>query len=245
MTAIRQIEELSMNAWPSLQTLLCDGWVLRFADGYTKRANSVNPLYPCSADVTENIQACESLYRSKNLPVVFKMTRQVFPDGLDALLQTRGYESDRTTSVQLLDLARIDRHSATSDMTEVLTDKWLEDYTQLSGVNVRYRSTLHQMLSSSCTSTGFFSIKGRSETIACGLGVVQDAFIGLFDIVTHADHRNRGYSQQLISDILTWGKSRGARTAYLQVMLNNPPALHLYGKLGFKEFYQYWYRISP
>jgi hypothetical protein len=39
------IEELSMNAWPSIQTVLLDGWILRMSNGYTKRANSVNPLY--------------------------------------------------------------------------------------------------------------------------------------------------------------------------------------------------------
>lgn len=38
---IRYIEELSMNAWPSLQTIMYDGWVIILADGYTKRANSV------------------------------------------------------------------------------------------------------------------------------------------------------------------------------------------------------------
>ena len=42
---VRHIKELAVNAWPSLQTLL-DGWVLRFANGYTRRANSVNLLYP-------------------------------------------------------------------------------------------------------------------------------------------------------------------------------------------------------
>ncbi|MDR2374804.1 MAG: hypothetical protein LBD96_00015 [Treponema sp.] len=40
------IEELSMNAWLSLQTLVYDGWIIRLANGYTKRANSVNPIYP-------------------------------------------------------------------------------------------------------------------------------------------------------------------------------------------------------
>jgi hypothetical protein len=29
------IEELTMNAWPSLQTILLDGWIIRMAGGYT------------------------------------------------------------------------------------------------------------------------------------------------------------------------------------------------------------------
>ena len=41
---IQTIEELSLNALPCLQQILDDGWVLRLAEGYTKRANSVTPL---------------------------------------------------------------------------------------------------------------------------------------------------------------------------------------------------------
>jgi len=66
----------------------------------------------------------------------------------------------------------------------------------------------------------------------------------LFDIVTHPNFRNRGYGRQLVLDLLSWGKERGARIAYLQVMLDNAPALRLYSKVGFEEIYRYWYRIK-
>ena len=60
---IQRIEELSINAWPALQTMLYAGWVLRFAAGYTRRANSINPLYGSTIEVGEKIQACERAFR--------------------------------------------------------------------------------------------------------------------------------------------------------------------------------------
>jgi len=32
----KRIEEASLNAWPALQHLLFDGWILRFSKGYTR-----------------------------------------------------------------------------------------------------------------------------------------------------------------------------------------------------------------
>ena len=83
---ITTIEELSLNAWASLQTVLYDGWVLRFANGYTKRANSVNPIHPSSLDIEEKIRFCENHYQDRNLPVVFKLTPTVYPSDLDEKL---------------------------------------------------------------------------------------------------------------------------------------------------------------
>lgn len=56
------IEELSLNHWQPLSTLLYDGWVLRFADGYTKRANSIQPLYHSTCGADEKIKTCEKIY---------------------------------------------------------------------------------------------------------------------------------------------------------------------------------------
>jgi ribosomal protein S18 acetylase RimI-like enzyme len=243
---IRVVEELSMNAWPSLQTMLYDGWVLRFAGGYTRRANSINPIYPSCDDVGDKIQTCERLYRDRGLKVVFKMTSAVYPEFLDDVLAGQGYATDAQTSVQILDLGRMDKLPASEvALAETLSDDWLSAFREMGGIPEQREPVLRQMLHSIAPATCFASIRHDDRLIACGLGVVQAGFVGLFDIVTDSNLRRQGYGTQLVLSILAWARRRGARTAYLQVMLNNAPALRLYSKLGFDEVYQYWYRVKP
>jgi GNAT superfamily N-acetyltransferase len=243
MTTI--IEELSLNAWSALQTVLYDGWIIRFANGYTKRANSVNPLYPSTMDLDEKIRFCESIYRGKEMPVVFKITPTTYPGNLDQRLLANGYRKDSPTSVQVMELESINvQVPREANLQEDLSDEWLDNFCRMSAVTQLNRETLRQILINIVPRHCFMSLKSDDRVIACGLGVLQSAYIGLFDIVTDDAFRSRGYGQQIVKSILAWGKQNKAEQAYLQVMLNNPPALHLYEKIGFREKYQYWYRVK-
>jgi len=240
------IEELSLNAWASLQTVMYDGWIIRFAGGYTKRANSVNPLYPSTLDLGEKIHFCESMYQNKKLPVVFKITPAVYPANLDEELSANGYQKDSATSVQVMELDPVNVQVAGQIcLQEDLSDEWLDNFCRMSAVSEPNRVTLRQILTNIVPRRCFVSLQSDGRIIACGLGVLQSAYIGLFDIVTDSTFRRCGYGQQLVESILAWGKQNKAEKAYLQVMLNNPPALHLYEKIGFREKYQYWYRVKP
>jgi hypothetical protein len=116
---IRTIEEYSLSAWPALQTIYYDGWVLRFADGYTRRANSVSPIYPSTLDAMEKIAHCEQVYRQRGQKVVFKVNGAAQPVELDRLLEECGYRSDAHTSVQTVDL--FDVESPTADAITITT----------------------------------------------------------------------------------------------------------------------------
>ncbi len=242
---IQTIEELSLNAWPSLQTMLFDGWVLRFSGGYTRRANSVNPLYPSAIPLEEKVAACERLYRAKGLGVIFKLTAASCPPGLDAFLSERGYASDAETSVQLLDLH--DRQFALPsglEVAEELSQSWFDVFFGMSSLPSGRQPIAWQMLRAIAPTAGFGIIRQHGAPVACGFAVTQGEHVGFFDVVTDHQQRRLGFGEQLMAGLLNWGMGKGARRAYLQVMTNNPPALALYGKLGFTEQYRYWYRVK-
>jgi len=242
---IRTIEELSMNSWPAIRILQYDGWVLRFADGYTKRANSVYPLYPSKIDVDEKIGFCESFYRDLNLPAVFKQTHASIPSDLDAYLEKRGYRVDSQTSVQLLDLTQEEYEIAENvDLSTEGTETWHAAFALMNDISTERRATHENILRVILPDKCYVSINVEDHLIGCGLGVLQAGYLGIFDIVIDPDHRGQGYGIRLMQALLAWGQRRGADKAYLQVMCNNAPALRLYKNLGFEEAYQYWYRIQ-
>ncbi len=149
------------------------------------------------------------------------------------------------TSVQTVDLESVDlRALSETALQENLSAEWLKSFCAMSAVSERNGKTLREILLNIVPRHCFVSLKSDSKVVACGLGVLQSGYIGLFDIVTAQDFRGRGYGQQIVKRILAWGKQNQARQAYLQVMLDNAPALHLYAKIGFQEQYQYWYRIK-
>src|SRR5215510_11714647 len=100
----RRLEEIAMNAWPALQQVLYDGWVLRFANGYTKRANSVNPLYVSCGAIAEKIAFCERCYANHGVPAIFRLTSCLAPLELDVALEQRGYQLLDPSLVLTMDL---------------------------------------------------------------------------------------------------------------------------------------------
>jgi len=234
-----------MNALPSLKTVYYDGWVLRFANGYSRRANSVYPIYDSTLEIREKIRRCERLYKSVGQKVMFKLTDAVFPENLDEVLNGKDYEMDAPTSVQTLDLVQTD-DGIDDDIviTDQLQQEWEERFFAMSNIDRRHLHTMRNMLQAIAPRKGFFSIIRKGMIVACGLAVLEDRYVGLFDVLTDPAHRREGLGTRVSRNMLRWGKANGAQTAYLQVMTINKPALILYQNLGFVEAYKYWYRVK-
>ena len=237
-----------MNAWPAMRQILLDGWVLRFSKGFTKRSNSVVPLYAPFEQQTENtllekVRYCENLYAREQLQTVFRLPAIVSQTSpmLDSLLEDRGYLQQDRSHVLTCSLAPEEG----PEVTLVTLEQWLKAYCYLTGIG-EPAATLHQLILKGIAGDCAFAVVTRAdEPVACGLGVVEHELIGLFDIYTHPEQRRQGLGREIVSGLLRWGQRSGARRAYLQVVSDNTAALKLYDELGFVFSHDYWYRIAP
>jgi GNAT superfamily N-acetyltransferase len=237
----RRIEEAGLNAWPALQQMLYDGWVLRFSKGYTKRANSANALCPSAIETQEKVAFCEAQYRARELKPIFRIT-PFAPADLDSILEARGYERIDTTLVLHLDLSQ-SAPMTSEQVRETSLDDWLPIYCRLKSSSLEEHQTHREILEAIPNKCHYASLAISGEAVSCALGVLEDEFFGLFDVVTAPEHRKKGHGTQLISSMLGWARENGAHHAYLGVVELNSPARRLYDKLGFQEVYRYWYRV--
>ena len=242
---ILKLEEIALNAWPAIETIQLDGWIIRYANGVTKRSNSVNPIYASSQNVEEKIDFCEKFYRSKGIPVCFKITEIAQPFGLDQILDAHGYAHKFDVLIQIMDISKFNvSFDKNIHLLEDTDDLWLDHYIKMNGSKPADKPVYKQIIDNIQFPKCLFTITLNEVVIGCGLGVVEDKFLGLFDIVIDPQYRNQGFGKLMVENILKWGKSKGAETAYLQVLADNAPAIRLYEKVGFKEAYRYWYRIK-
>jgi GNAT superfamily N-acetyltransferase len=240
---IRQIEEISLNALPALKTVFYDGWVLRFADGYTRRANSVNPIYESTVESVEKIEYCEELFEESGIQLNFKMTEQATPGGLDKELDAFGYRREAGCYLQVAGTKDVEP-DIKAEMLGLPDSGWADTYTFIYPKYTQYRNLIKTLAGLIVPQKVFMLIKENGRTAAVGYAVVEDGYVGLYDIAVVESARRKGFGRQIVKNLMKFGRENGADKAYLQVLTANDPALKLYESLGFKTGYEYWYRCK-
>ncbi len=244
---IKQIEDMSLNAWPSHKMELYDGWILRFSYFYTHRTNSVEQFGTSTLPWREKIPYCEGVYKRLGTPAIFKISPLVSPD-FDYMLENRGYIIEHTTNVMVMNLEKASLPSYYPEVhfSSDIPPAWIESLFALKHtVNPVHRTVVPSMYKAIPKETICASIIDQGEMIGTGLGILDRDYIGIYAIHIREDYRKKGLARQLVSGLLEQGRLQGARKAYLQVVEGNLPAENLYRSLGFEKIYTYWFRVQP
>ncbi|MBQ8548147.1 MAG: GNAT family N-acetyltransferase [Lachnospiraceae bacterium] len=251
-------ENLSFNMHPCLSEEAYDGWLLRFADGYTKRANSVSVVGKSDLPITDKISYCEEMYAEHNLPIVFKITP--IAAELDGILEERGYSAVDKTNVMTVDLTEkgktvakhIERKVTGVPVTgevsvtieEKFTEAWQYYYFTFNKVPPSSVPIAKKIQAKITNPVLCATVYVDKKAVACGLGVMEQGHVGLLDIVVKEEYRGCGLGKVLCQALLEKAKEKGSTTGYLQVVDSNEVAKRLYKSLGFEDVYSYWYQVK-
>lgn len=241
---LRRVEEAQLNSWPAPRTVPLDGWVLRFADGYTRRANSATPLDPCRAPFGAQLAHVAALYSAQDQPALVRM-RSFDEPALLQVLRDAGWAPEGASTVLG---ATLHPDSGIEPGVELFegtpSAEWRRDHARLSGADPAKRDGILSTLAIPCAFAGLRAEGPGSPLAACALIGVHDGMACLHLVVTDPAQRRRGLSRRVVATLLAWARMRhGADAATLQVDSGNAPALALYSGLGFDTTlfdYAYW-----
>lgn len=245
-----RVEDVCLNVWPALQEIHFDGWLIRLADGHTRRVNSVNVLRPGTRALDEKIAYCERFYRGHGLPAYFRIVSQT-DAALERALEARGYRGEDETRTLFMDFDATPPEPAQRYKVELAegapTSEWLSARGYFSAMDRAQMYALEKILKQLVLPSVFACVRDETGAIASiAKGAVHDGIVCLNMVATNPEARRRGYSRDCLNAILTWAQSKaGATGACLQVVAENTPAITLYETMGFAtELYRYHYRTK-
>lgn len=237
---IRFFEEIASNAHVALNTMQYDGWLIRFANGYTNRANSVSVIYPSTLSFDVKVHYCEEVYKKANLACVFKLTEE--DKELNEYLKAHGYEVVTPTDVMILDLKGKSFQKGACVFSKEPTEEWLQAFFAFEGIaDITKQETFRQMLSKVLVDTIYCSVIKDGGVIACASAAVEQGYMLLQNVVVSPEYRGHGYGRAVCEPLIAQAKENGAHHTYLQVVRGNTAALNMYLKLGYEKVYTYWY----
>ena len=238
MSEKRLFEEAMANMLPSSDSMLYDGWLLRFNTGTSRNPNSVWPLYAGHEPIEAKIAFCEKQYADRGLVCHFRLTDgEACREILDTLAH-RGYAVDNPN--HLLTMATFPE--AEAEITEIDLESWLStlnavDPDQNDDAIAMKRGPLARI-----TLPAWYGMVERDDaTISYGRSVQQGDLYQLAELWTAPTLRSQGHGTRLIYGLLALGKRAGALTPFVPVAESNLGARRLYERLGFSRIYGFKY----
>lgn len=240
---VEQVESAAYRSWPARELEEYDGWQLRYADGFSRRGNSVYPARASTLAYHEKLEWCGDWYRQRGLDLVVRQT-PASEHGLDTVLADLGFALEGRTHVMIADVAAMPT-DADADLADEPSKDWWAAMADLWAIGRARSPGWRGIVERIDLPAGYSLIEVDGVAIAAGLAVVDADLLGLFEIIVAPSHRRRGLGRSVTHSLMAWGRTRGATGVYLQVVEENAAAIAMYEYLGFRQAYTYWYRRAP
>ncbi len=236
------LESRLVNAWPAFEVELAEGWLMRFAEGYSKRANAATAFLPVARLDPPLVGAMLASFAARGIAPCFRLTGLEHRSA-DAMLAEHGlvpYDPSVAMVAPLGDGLVLD---PSIRLDPAAKPAWIAAAADANGGAKSNRDILGRIVRRIRQPVAFATLDLDGHDVAWGFAVAERGFVGLYDIVVAPDLRGLGLGRRLVLGLLAWGREAGADRAYLQVRQANTLADALYRSLGFTVAYRYTHRV--
>lgn len=254
--SILTLETAALSTWPALRVVHDGHWLWRFADGYTKRANSLNFLDPADgADAGPRLDRAAGASRRHGIPFVVR-TSPLTPPEVFEELDRRGFE---TFEESLMLWRRLDATAPGEGAGEAIgaattagvtigpvdDPAWIEAQAALSGYSAATRAALATIIGAYAVPAFGLTLVDDGEPVASAILAIASGVACLTNLITDPTKRRRGFAARLMAAAIAKARAEGATLACHAVIATNEPARALYARTGYVERYRYHYHRLP
>jgi N-acetylglutamate synthase len=236
---IAALEQSLLQVWPAVKTHMIDGWAVRFAGGYTGRANSASAIVPGAHIDNAFVTRIVEMYDQEKLTPQFRVSPVASSDTAK-ILQQRGFVSRGLAHTMIADIKP--QHLA-HDLRVHLSShpdmSWCLGVTSRQEKAKRNPDALHAIVNRIQVPVQFATVVIEGEALGFGIAAIDRGWMELGSIVMDEKHRGKGLGRALVSTLLRWATEQQVEKTFLQVEVGNATALALYRSLGFDVLYDY------
>ena len=253
MQTIIELERTAAAHWRGTEERWLGDWLLRAAEGFTGRANSVLPLGDPGLPLDEALTAVTDWYRARGLPPMIVVPTAAGADStgqtLDENLSARNWAprpGPAFVMVADLPLTGLRPDSLPADREVRVTsepgDAWAAMY-HYRGQD--YLPPIARTVLTSAEAQSFVSITSGDELLAIARLSVAGGWAGITAVEVNAAYRRQGLGTAITAAACEEAVRHGIARVFLQVEVTNAPARALYESLGFRYSHRYHYRVAP
>lgn len=236
MTTSEALESACAAAWRAPVEVRLGDWLLRWADGFTGRANSALAIGDPGVPVPEALRkVCEFSHSHRIPPVV----QAVHGGAAEAAIAAAGWVEHSTHPAGHEVAVLLGDAGSSPGEAEILAEPSGEWWELCAGTAMPSDAQRYVLT----TGDVGYGVLRDGDRVA---GAVRAAVVGdllhVSRLAVRPSCRRRGFAVALMGAAGRWAAGRGS---VLQVSVRNAAALALYGRLGFTEHHRYRYWVPP